>query len=135
VSVNFGKKLNYAICTRSSSLIRNFLEAEKQIQDSAHDGEGSVELYEIFGKSDFLSNCDFIDRQVIPPNSTVGYHKHGNNEEMYIILEGSGTMTISNQKVKVKKGDMIKNPPFGEHGLINDSNVNIDLLIIQFSIE
>ena len=116
-------------------MIRNFLETEKQIQESAHEGVGSVELYEIWGKSDFVGHCDFIDRQVIPPNSTVGYHKHGNNEEMYIILEGSGTMTIDNEEFKVKKGDMIKNRPYGEHGLVNDSNSDIDLLIIQLSLD
>jgi mannose-6-phosphate isomerase-like protein (cupin superfamily) len=116
-------------------MIRNYLETEKQIQNSAHDGIGSVELYEIWSKSDFASSCDFIDRQIIPPNSTVGYHKHGNNEEMYIILEGSGTMTIDNQEVKIKKGDMIKNKPYGEHGLINDSDSDIELLIIQFSLD
>lgn len=116
-------------------MIRNFLETKKQIQHSAHEGNGAVELYEIWNKSDFLSNCDFIDRQVIPPNATVGYHKHGNDEEMYIILEGSGTMTIDNQQVKIKKGDMIKNPPYGEHGLVNDSDSNINLLIINFNLE
>jgi len=72
---------------------------------------------------------------VIPPNATVGYHQHENNEEMYIILEGSGTMTIDNKKFKVKKGDMIKNSPYGEHGIANDSNANIDLLIIQFNLD
>lgn len=116
-------------------MIRNFLETDKQIQHSAHGGKGTVELYEIWGKSDFISGCDFIDRQIIPPNSTVGYHKHGNNEEMYIILGGSGIMTIADQEYRVKKGDMIKNPPFGEHGLVNDSNENIELLIIQMSVE
>ncbi|MCL1126833.1 cupin domain-containing protein [Shewanella surugensis] len=94
-----------------------------------------VELYEIWGKADFIRGCDFIDRQVIPSHLTVGYHKHSNNEEMYIILEGTGTMTIDSQEVKVKKGDMIKNPPYGEHGLVNDSNDNIDLLIIQMNLE
>ncbi len=115
-------------------MIRNFLETDKQIQENAHDGIGAVELYEVWSKSDFLSDCDFIDRQVIPPNSTVGYHKHGNNEEMYIILEGNGTMVIDGQEVKVKKGDMIKNKPYGAHGLTNDSDANIDLLIIQFNL-
>lgn len=116
-------------------MIRNFLDTKMQIQHSAHNGEGDVELYEIWSKSDFISHCDFIDRQVIPPNSTIGYHKHGNNEEMYIILDGTGTMTIDNEIVTVKKGDMIKNPPYGEHGLVNDSKGNIELLIIQFSPE
>ena len=93
-------------------MIRNFLETKRQIQHSAHDGKGEVELYEIFGKSDFLGNCDFIDRQVIPPNSTVGYHKHGNNEEIYIILDGTGTMTIDSKVVRVKKDPQLLSKNF-----------------------
>nr|WP_239480611.1 cupin domain-containing protein [Parashewanella hymeniacidonis] len=118
---------------QESRVIRNFLKAEKQQQHSAHDGIGSVELFEVFGRSDFQSSIDFIDRQVIPPKSTVGYHKHGNNEELYIILSGSGTMTIDGIESKVTKGDIIKNKPFGEHGLVNDSDNDIELLIIQVS--
>ncbi len=97
-------------------MIRNFLEAQQQIQTS-HDGVGTVELFEIFGSDDFKSKCEFIDRQIIPPNSTVGYHKHGNNEELYIILSGTGTMKIGGQESRIKKGDIIKNQPYGEHGL------------------
>lgn len=116
-------------------MIRNFFEEEKQIQHSAHGGVGEVELFEIFGANDFVSNCQFIDRQIIPPHSTVGYHKHGNNEELYIILEGHGTMTIDGEKYPVKKGDIIKNRPYGEHGLVNDSNADIELLIIEIAIK
>lgn len=54
---------------------------------------------------------------------------------MYIILSGTGTMTIDNQKMTIIKGDMIKNPPYGEHGLVNDSNSDIDLLIIKFNLK
>lgn len=88
-------------------------------------------MYEIWGKSDFKSNVDFMDRVVVPPGSTIGYHKHGNNEEMYVVLGGQGTMTLDNEPVTVKKGDMILNPAHGEHGLVNDSNSDIDLLVIQ----
>ncbi|MDR7149643.1 mannose-6-phosphate isomerase-like protein (cupin superfamily) [Hydrogenophaga palleronii] len=116
-------------------MIRNFLDAEKKIQTASHGGEGFVELYEIWKKSDFLSGCDFIDRVVVPPASTVGFHMHGNNEEIYIVLEGRGTMHLGSQEMVIKKGDMIKNPPYGEHGLINDSDENMDLLIIQLSIQ
>lgn len=116
-------------------VIRNYLETEKQIQHSAHEGIGAVELFEVFGRGDFASKCEFLDRQIIPPNSTVGYHKHGNNEELYIVLEGTGTMTVDGKSFTVKKGDIVKNRPFGEHGLINDSKENIELLIIQIAIE
>jgi mannose-6-phosphate isomerase-like protein (cupin superfamily) len=115
--------------------IRSFLQSEKQVQQSSHNGRGNVDLYEVWGRSDFKSDVDFMDRVVIPPKSTIGYHKHGNNEEIYILLEGQGTMTIDNEPVRVKKGDMILNPAFGEHGLVNDSDSNIDLLVIQIGLK
>ena len=115
-------------------MIRNYLETQKQVQQSSHDGVGPVELYEIWGKTDFKSNVDFIDRVVVPPNSTIGYHEHGNNEEMYIVLSGQAEMTIDGKAVTVKKGDMILNPSNGQHGLTNNSVENIDLMVIQVSL-
>ena len=114
-------------------MIKNFLDTQKRIQEGSHGGRGPVGLYEIWGKSDFESNVDFIDRVVVPPNSTIGYHKHGSNEEMYIVLAGEGTMTIHGEPVAIKKGDMILNQTFGEHGLVNDSDKDIDLLVMQIN--
>ena len=116
-------------------MIRNFYTASKQVQEKSHDGSGSVDLYEIWERADFASNVDFCDRVVIPPGSSVGYHQHGNNEEMYILLAGEGLMTIDGKETVVCTGDMILNPPGGRHGLINNSDVNIDLLVIQVSIK
>ena len=115
-------------------MIRNFLKAEKQIQASSHDGTGPVNLYEIWQREDFQSNIDFIDRVVIPPKSTVGYHQHGNNEEMYIVLSGRAEMTIEGKAITVNTGDMILNPPKGCHGLQNHSDKDVDLLVIQVSL-
>ena len=115
-------------------MIRNFLSAERQQQESSHDGSGPVDLYEIWGKEDFASKVDFIDRVVVPPGSTIGFHRHGDNEEMYIVLEGNGLMKVEDDDVRVKKGDMILNPRGGSHGLVNDSSGNIDILVIQIGI-
>ena len=115
-------------------MIKNYFTAEKQFQDCSHGGTGAVDLYEIWGNSDFKSGIDFIDRVVVPPGSTIGFHKHGENEEMYIVLEGEGLMKIEGDEVTVKKGDMILNAAGGSHGLVNNSNQNIDILVIQISI-
>ncbi|NRD74110.1 cupin domain-containing protein [Shewanella sp. VB17] len=115
-------------------MIKNFLNNIVQVCEKSHDGVGPYDLHEIWSSDDFKSNIDFIDRVVIPPHSTVGYHKHGNNEEMYIVLEGNGQMTLNGEKVQITKGDMILNQPWGEHGLVNHSSDNIDLLVIQISL-
>ena len=116
-------------------MIRNFLDASTKRKISSHEGEGLVDLYELWDRADFKSNVDFMDRVVVPPNATVGYHRHGNNEEMYIVLAGQGTMTIGTEPTTVKTGDMILNPPGGAHGLVNDSDGDIDLLIIQLGLQ
>ena len=115
-------------------MIKNFLASEKQHQQGSHGGIGPVELFEIWQKSDFESDIDFIDRVVVLPGSTIGFHQHGMNEEMYILLEGTGLMKIGDDEVVVKKGDMILNPAGGRHGLTNNSEKNIDLLVLQVSI-
>lgn len=38
------------------------------------------------------SDIDFIDRAAVPLGSTVGFHKHDDSQEMYMVLEGSGVM-------------------------------------------
>ena len=116
-------------------MIKNYLTTKKQRQKSSHGGTGAVDLYEIWENSDFKSDVDFFDRVVVPPGSTVGFHKHGKNEEMYIVLEGSGLMKIENKEISVSKGDMILNPVGGRHGLVNNSSENIDLLVVQISID
>jgi mannose-6-phosphate isomerase-like protein (cupin superfamily) len=116
-------------------MIKNFLSSIRQIQESSHGGTGKVDLYEIWGNDDFKSNVDFIDRVVVPPNSTIGFHQHADNEEMYIVLEGSGLMRIEDQERAVTRGDMILNPAGGRHGLFNNSDKDIDLLVLQVSID
>lgn len=115
-------------------MIKNFLTTNKQIQESSHDGKGPVNLFEIWSKSDFSSKIDFIDRVVVPPGSTIGFHKHGENEEMYVVLEGQGLMNIEGEEIAVNKGDMILNPVGGSHGLVNNSKENTDILVIQVSV-
>ena len=113
-------------------MIRNFYEVSKR-QITSHEGEGKVELYEMWDKPEFNDNVDFFDRVVMPPKTSMGYHKHENTTEMYIILEGTGTITIEGEEHAIKKGDMIKNPPYGSHGLKNDSDSDLDLLVLQIT--
>ena len=115
-------------------MIKNFLKAEKQNQENSPGGTGPVELFEIWEKTYFRSDIDFIERVVVPPGSNIGFHRHGDNEEMYAVLAGTGLMKIEDEEVGVEKGDMILNPAGGSQGLINNSTENINLLVIQVNI-
>ena len=48
-------------------MIKNYLTTAKRRHESSHGGTAAVDLYEIWGSSDFKSDVDFIDPVVVPP--------------------------------------------------------------------
>ncbi len=115
-------------------MIRNFLNYEKVLETS-HGGVGVVEVQNVFERGDFRGGWDYALRVVMPAGSSIGHHTHGDNEEMYIILKGEGRMLIEDDERRVGAGDMILNRPGGTHGLVNDSDADIELLIVQASLK
>ena len=116
-------------------MIRNFYNCDKEVDNNSHDGVGSIDIYRAFRRKDFDGAWDFAIRVIMPTGSSMGEHSHEDDEEMYIILKGEGSMIIEGETKRVIAGDMIVNKRFGTHGLLNDSAEDIELLIIQASLK
>ena len=111
-------------------LIKNFLETEG-IYEKSHGGQGKVRTAVIFGRNDFETNISFILFTEIPPGSSIGYHPHGQDEEIFVILEGNGILTTGSEEIHVSVGDIIINQVGQSHGLVNRSSSSIKLLVFQ----
>ena len=59
-------------------------------------------------------------------------HKHLNNDELIFIHKGEGTLTLDEQLVEVKTGDVVFVPRNTWHGLDNTGNENL-LMVFQYS--
>ena len=61
------------------------------------------------------------------------YHYHLAQEEMFVILEGEGTLRVAGERVPVRAGDVIVIPPGPEypHQLINSGSVPMKYLSIS----
>jgi len=69
---------------------------------------------------------------VVPPGKRAfPYHAHSLMEEMYVVLEGAGTLRQDGQEYPVRKGDVIASPTGTAHQLINTSNKNLKYLVIS----
>lgn len=55
-------------------------------------------------------------------------------EQLYFILEGSGTLLYDNDKVPVKKFDFMYLPPGVRHGMANSSTAPLRLLVMGYKI-
>jgi uncharacterized cupin superfamily protein len=114
--------------------IRNFLNASLKDEPKCHDGEGVLKHISLFGSGDFSSKLRFINYTILPPGTSIGVHRHGNDEELYVILEGQGLMEVDGEKKEVKAGDIILNKPYGEHGLTNNSFADLKVLVFEVGI-
>ena len=114
-------------------MVKNIFTSPQE-KKRVHEGEGLIEVSRPFTRPDFKGPWHFVDYAVLPPGTSIGLHTHGNNEELYFILEGEGAMTVNEEQRRVVKGDLILNPPGGTHGLENRSNKNLSILVLEVEI-
>ncbi len=66
------------------------------------------------------------------PGRKMRIHKHLNNDELIFIHKGSGTLTLDDESIQVKTGDVAFVPRGTWHGLDNTGNENL-LMVFQYS--
>ncbi len=110
---------------------KNFYAEKLEDLERCHDGEGVLKHVGLFSDEELITNIRFLNYTVLPPDTTIGMHKHGEDEEIYIILEGNGVMTVDGEDKDVTNGDIIVNKPHGTHGLVNNSDSNLKILVIE----
>ncbi|MDR3230557.1 MAG: cupin domain-containing protein [Synergistaceae bacterium] len=95
---------------------------EKVTAEKARGGEGSMQCRFAFqmGKAPEGSAFQVLASQTLTPGSSVGYHQHTENEELYVILSGNGTFyDDGNVSKPVGPGDMTLTLKGQSHGLAN----------------
>jgi uncharacterized cupin superfamily protein len=71
---------------------------------------------------------------IVPPGKrSCPYHFHYAQEEMFVILEGSGTLRVAGEMLPIRAGDVIAIPPGPEypHQILNTSEAPLKYLSIS----
>jgi len=66
------------------------------------------------------------------PGRKMRIHKHLNNDELIFIHKGEGTLTLDEESIEVKTGDVVFVPRGIWHGLDNTGKENL-LMVFQYS--
>lgn len=98
----------------------------------AHGGESPILTTRVLERME-SSDIRFIDFTILPPKSDIGIHTHeAESQEFYIILSGSGTVSLDGQISAVKAGDVIVNRPGGTHSLVNSGDEELHMVVLEF---
>lgn len=98
---------------------------------SDHGGTGTILAHRAYRREGAPAPIAFVDLVVMPPHTSIGLHRHADDQETYVILSGRGRMTRDREDFEVRAGDVIPNRPYGEHGLANDSDAELKLLVFE----
>lgn len=110
--------------------------AELALEETvAHGGAGKILFRRVFDAAEFRGPWNFVDYAVLPPGTSIGKHRHGANEELYVILEGEGTLHLEGREHRVRSGHVVVNPPGGTHGLRNHGTGPLRILVVEIPLD
>lgn len=94
-------------------------------------GEAVCSYAFMMGKAPEGSAFQMLASQVLMPGNSVGFHKHTDNEEIYVFLSGQGTFYDNDEKpTQVGPGDMTITTRGQSHGLVNTGNEPLKFLAV-----
>jgi len=102
---------------------------------NAHDGKGPILFRRLFNPDAFTTNWYVVSHAVLPPGSSIGYHRHATREEVYYVISGTGRITVNGKTFDVRAGDASPCPLGGAHGIWNNGEEDLDLLVFSASVE
>jgi len=100
---------------------------------TAHGGRGRVGFRRLFRRAEFAAPVNFVDYAVVPPKGSIGRHRHGANEEIYLVLSGRGRMHRDGADFAVGPGSVVVNRPGGRHGLVNTGARDLRLFVVEIA--
>ena len=112
-------------------LHRNFLTQPLEPLEGCHEGVGVLRHLEVLKGEDFQADLRFLNYTVLPPGTSIGLHRHGNDQELYIVLAGRGELEADGKVYPAQPGDVFVNEPYGTHGLRNTGGEDLAVLVLE----
>jgi len=101
----------------------------------AHGGEGRIGFARVADAGALAGACNFIDYAELPPGASIGRHRHAEDEEeLYLVLEGQGSMWRDGEQFEIRTGDLVRNRAGGEHGLCNTGASPLRLFVFELRV-
>ncbi len=93
-------------------------------------GTGITEAHVLLKEDEFCDKGRMFNRVVLTPGSSVGYHKHEGDFEVYYILSGTGTYNDNGTESTVSAGDVTICKEGECHSLENTGTENLEFMAL-----
>ncbi|HNX35062.1 MAG TPA: cupin domain-containing protein [Kiritimatiellia bacterium] len=101
-----------------------------ELRENMRGGTGTVKLQHWFKPEAFGAKIRLCTRMTLAPGCSIGSHTHENEDEIYLVLSGSGRIEENGQWVPIGPGDAILTGKGGTHGVENNGTVPLVIAAI-----
>jgi mannose-6-phosphate isomerase-like protein (cupin superfamily) len=109
-------------------VIRKSSETIEEIREGMRGGDGLVIVRHLFRKEEFKANVRLCARLLLPPGASIGEHTHEAEDEVYIVIHGTGLLRDGSKETRVSPGDAILTGRGQSHAIRNDGTHDLELI-------
>jgi len=107
-----------------------------------HGAKAPVQYRRALDPSVFLTNWSYVDHMLLPPGSSTSPHIHREVTEVYYVMDGQGTVTVSGggrgaaaETASIKATDAVPINLGDVHSFANTGNTPLEFMILGISVE
>jgi mannose-6-phosphate isomerase-like protein (cupin superfamily) len=101
-----------------------------EVRKGMRGGPGEVTVRQYFKPDQMKAKCRLCGLLTIPPGAGIGLHQHTAEDEVYIILKGSGLLDEGGVKSRVSAGDAVLTGSGQSHAVTNDGSEPMEIVAV-----
>jgi mannose-6-phosphate isomerase-like protein (cupin superfamily) len=119
----------------------NFVSTKRLVQEATrpvaamNGGKGTVMYRRALGPAVFTTNWAYLDHYIVPPGASIGAHVHVGVEEVYLVINGEGTVKVDDESAPLKKGDAVPVRAKEVHSFENSGSTNLEFVVYGVALE
>jgi mannose-6-phosphate isomerase-like protein (cupin superfamily) len=111
-------------------MIHRPADMQTETRDRMRGGSGTVTIQHYFQKEDWRANARLCAKLTLPPGAGIGPHRHEQEDEVYIVLSGSGVLDDGTVTTRVSAGDAVLTGNGEAHAITNDGDEPLELIAV-----
>ena len=115
-------------------MIRRNGNYEISLREAMRGGNGTVRIEHFWKAEELKGNTRLCAKLVLSPGTSIGFHNHEGEEEVFIVLKGKGRITEPEGNSEVGPGDTILTGDGKGHGVesIGDEYLEMVAFIVRY---
>ena len=116
-------------------MVRKASEMKVEPRENLRGGTGTVEVRHCFAPAEFGARTRLCAKLTLPPGASIGEHAHEGEDEVYVILRGTGIVQEQDGARRVNAGDAVLTGRGASHAVANDGAEPLEIaaFVVQYA--